>query len=91
MRASQILAWFSLAEADMVRKAIGKKDIEKMKKIGADFARRAQLGWIEIEIDDGQVLVVHSEAKHLCADGVKRTAKEAMEEDADIIEFDTAK
>ena len=33
MKASQILAGFSLAEADMVRKAIGKKDIEKMKKI----------------------------------------------------------
>ncbi|MFQ0206244.1 DNA polymerase III subunit alpha, partial [Klebsiella pneumoniae] len=33
MKASQILAGFSLSEADMVRKAIGKKDIEKMKKI----------------------------------------------------------
>ena len=91
MKASQILAGFSLAEADMVRKAIGKKDIEKMKKIGSDFSRRAQLGWLEIETDDGQVLVVHREAKFPCSDGVKRTVIQAMEEDADIIEFDTAK
>ncbi|HCB3444819.1 TPA: DNA polymerase III subunit alpha, partial [Klebsiella pneumoniae] len=56
MKASQILAGFSLSEADMVRKAIGKKDIEKMKKIGADFSDRAQLGWLEVQTDDGQIV-----------------------------------
>lgn len=91
MKASQILAGFSLAEADMVRKAIGKKDIEKMKKIGADFSERAQMGWLEVQTDDGQTVVVHRAALHLCADGKKRTATQAMEEDADIIEFDTSK
>ncbi|HBT2866436.1 TPA: DNA polymerase III subunit alpha [Klebsiella pneumoniae] len=91
MKASQILAGFSLSEADMVRKAIGKKDIEKMKKIGADFSDRAQLGWLEVQTDDGQIVTVHRAALHPCSDGKKRTIEQAMEDDADIIEFDTSK
>ncbi|WP_431195831.1 hypothetical protein [Klebsiella quasipneumoniae] len=52
----------------MVRKAIGKKDIEKMKKIGADFSDRAQLGWLEVQTDDA-IVTVHRAALHPCSDG----------------------
>jgi DNA polymerase-3 subunit alpha len=43
MKATQLLAGFTLAEADGVRKAIGKKDMEKMKKVGSQFIEQARL------------------------------------------------
>lgn len=53
MAATRILAGFSMAEADSVRKAIGKKDMEKMKSIGGDFIKRAEEGWVTVSLDDG--------------------------------------
>lgn len=41
MRMAQLLAGFTLAEADMLRKAVGKKDDELMRQEMAKFAERA--------------------------------------------------
>lgn len=90
MRASQILAGFTMSEADNVRKAIGKKDMEKMHKIGDEFVKRAQEGWVDVEMDDGSVVTVHKTAKHMCADGMRRTIVEAMAEEADITMLDAS-
>ena len=41
MRVANILAGFSLAEADVLRKAVGKKDAKLTRKVLADFVKRA--------------------------------------------------
>ena len=41
MRVANVLAGFSLAEADVLRKAVGKKDAALTKKVLSDFQRRA--------------------------------------------------
>ena len=41
MRAANILAGFTLAEADVLRKAVGKKDAELTGKVLADFVKRS--------------------------------------------------
>jgi len=41
MRVANLLAGFSLAEADVLRKAVGKKDAELTEKVLGDFQRRA--------------------------------------------------
>lgn len=87
MEATRLLAGFSMAEADGVRKAIGKKDMEKMKKIGGEFIDRAQIGWVTLELDDGQKIKIHKTTKLLCSDGVRRTYLEAMADNADISDF----
>lgn len=90
MKSAQILAGFTFAEADGLRSAIGKKNMEKMAKIGSEFVERATAGWIEIEMEDGSKTTVHKTSKHLCVDGVRRTVEQAMAEDADILILDAA-
>jgi DNA polymerase-3 subunit alpha len=41
MRVANVLAGFSLAESDVLRKAVGKKDAELTEKVLADFRKRA--------------------------------------------------
>ena len=88
MAATRILAGFSMAEADSVRKAIGKKDMEKMKSIGGDFIKRAEEGWVTVSLDNGSTRKIHKAARLLCADGERRTYAEAMAINADITSFD---
>lgn len=88
MAATRILAGFSMAEADSVRKAIGKKDMEKMKSIGGDFIKRAEEGWVTVSLDNGSTRKIHKSARLLCADGERRTYAEAMAINADITSFD---
>ena len=50
MRVANVLAGFSLAEADVLRKAVGKKDAALTKKVLNDFQARAiELGHAEEE------------------------------------------
>jgi DNA polymerase-3 subunit alpha len=90
MKSAQILAGFTFAEADNIRKAIGKKDVEKMHKIGGEFVQRATEGWIEVEMDDGSVVQVQKTSMHMCSDGKRRTIYQAIDEDADIMMLDAA-
>ncbi|MDE9568791.1 DNA polymerase III subunit alpha [Xenorhabdus bovienii] len=84
MKSAQLLAGFSLAEADGVRSAIGKKNMDKMRKIGIDFLERAQAGWVTVELEDGRVKKFHKKEKLLCIDGIVRTYDEIIRDDADI-------
>ncbi|WP_430623036.1 DNA polymerase III subunit alpha [Enterobacter kobei] len=85
MKATQLLAGFTLAEADGVRKAIGKKDMEKMKKVGSQFIEQAQAGWIEVKLEDGTTRQFHRAEHFKCADGKLRTIEEAMHDGADVL------
>ncbi len=85
MKATQLLAGFTLAEADGVRKAIGKKDMEKMKKVGNQFIEQAQAGWIEVKLEDGTTRQFHRAEHFKCADGKLRTIEEAMHDGADVL------
>lgn len=59
MAMSRALAGFSPAEADGLRKAIGKKKPEEMAKYRQRFVDGAMKGNVRIEHDDGQVEVLH--------------------------------
>jgi DNA polymerase III subunit alpha len=47
MRMAQVLAGFSLAEADVLRKAVGKKDVELIRREVARFVERAVANGVE--------------------------------------------
>ncbi len=59
MKSSRVLAGFSMAEADALRSAIGKKNMDKMKAIGSDFVERAQAGWVTLSLENGSTVEVH--------------------------------
>lgn len=77
MQTARILAGFTMAEADGVRKAIGKKDAEKMHKMGEIFIQQAQMGWLTIQLDSGRMTVVHR-AEHFRHEGNLYTVEEAL-------------
>lgn len=84
MRVSRDLAGFSMAEADKLRKAIGKKDPVLMASLRDQFVEGAVAGQIEVEMEDGSKIIVHRKSKFKCADGVFRTVEEAAALDVDI-------
>jgi len=57
------VAGFTMVEADHVRKAMGKKDMEKMKALRDRFVEGAMAGYVEIEFDDGTTRKVHKMTK----------------------------
>lgn len=73
----RVLAGFTMAEADGVRKAIGKKDAEKMHKMGELFIRQAQLGWVKVLLANGTTPVLHR-AEHFHAGDKLLTVEEAL-------------
>jgi len=52
MRMAQVLAGFTLAEADVLRKAVGKKDMELIQKEVGKFKRRAVAAGVEARTAD---------------------------------------
>lgn len=57
------IAGFSMTEADHVRKAIGKKDLDKMKKFKSKFVEGASAGDVEVELEDGRTVRVNRARK----------------------------
>lgn len=84
MKTVQILGGFTLAEADGVRKAIGKKDAGKMAKMGELFKAQAGAGWIDITLDNGSVITVHRAEHFKCGDD-KLTAENALESGRELV------
>ncbi|WP_028449776.1 DNA polymerase III subunit alpha [Chitinibacter tainanensis] len=68
MQVARDLCGFTMAGADGLRKAIGKKDMDKMAKIGASFISGAELGQIEVTLDDGRTLTVHRATRYKAVD-----------------------
>jgi DNA polymerase III subunit alpha len=52
MRMAQVLAGFTLAEADVLRKAVGKKDMELIRKEVGRFVERAVANGVEKQVAD---------------------------------------
>lgn len=63
MKASVVLAGYSGADADKLRKIMGKKLPEEMKKERGKFTEGCVLGYCEIELDDGRKIKVHRAEK----------------------------
>lgn len=87
MQSSRVLAGFSMAEADALRSAIGKKNMDKMKAIGSDFVERAQAGWVTLSLKNGGTVEVHKHAKLDCSDGKRRGYSEAISDGIDYVEI----
>ncbi|EMH3165921.1 DNA polymerase III subunit alpha [Escherichia coli] len=87
MQSSRVLAGFSMAEADALRSAIGKKNMDKMKAIGSDFVERAQAGWVTLSLKNGGTVEVHKHAKLDCSDGKRRSYSEAISDGIDYVEI----
>ncbi|KLU17191.1 MULTISPECIES: DNA polymerase III subunit alpha [Xenorhabdus] len=68
MKTVQILGGFTLAEADGVRKAIGKKDTAKMASMGTLFKAQAGAGWVDVLFEDGVIKTVHRAEHFKCGD-----------------------
>ena len=63
MQVAVDLAGFTLAQADTLRKAIGKKDAKLMGEMKDAFVQGAVAGFVEITLEDGRVIKVHRKAK----------------------------
>lgn len=63
MQISRDLAGFTMAEADKLRKSIGKKDMESMKKMRDAFVGGATAGWLDVQMSDGSMRRFHRREK----------------------------
>lgn len=80
MQVARDLCGFTFAEADMLRKAIGKKDKDKMTEYKGQFVEGAAAGTVEVELEDGSKKIVHRMAKFsVVGSHEKMTIEEAFE------------
>jgi DNA polymerase III subunit alpha len=86
MQISRDLAGYSLGEADLLRRAMGKKIQSEMDNQRERFTEGAAKGWVEVELDDGTTTRLHALAKVPTADGSGRmvTLEEALEEGIEV-------
>lgn len=74
---SKDLSGFTGAESDHMRKAISKKDPEKMAKMEKSFKEGAMLGYANVELEDGRVIKVHRASKLLNKTSLEYDGKKA--------------
>jgi DNA-directed DNA polymerase III PolC len=87
MALSRALCGYSGAEADGLRKIIGKKDKDKMKQEREKFVAGATAGWVEVALSDGSVKTVHRMEKFKCIDNKIRTVEESIACDIEISQW----
>jgi DNA polymerase-3 subunit alpha len=85
MQICRDLCGFSMKDSDHVRRAMGKKDKEKMASYREVFTAGAVKGSIEVELEDGRKIVVHRAKTFPCADGVDRTVEDALKDGVEIL------
>lgn len=78
MQVCRDLSGFTFVEADHVRKAIGKKDKEKMATYREMFVAGAMAGQIEVELEDGSKRVLHRSKKYKVKEGGQFTIEEIV-------------
>jgi DNA polymerase-3 subunit alpha len=79
MRVSQDVAGYTLAEADKLRKAMGKKDATLMASMREKFVYGATKGEIEVTLENGTVKRVHRAAKFAVSESDEKfTVEEIM-------------
>lgn len=86
MRVVQDVAGLSPVDAEGVRKAIGKKELEKMKSYREQFISGSTAGFANVTLEDGRVVKIHLARQLMCADGKTRTIQEAFYANAEITE-----
>ena len=87
MQVAVDLAGFSGADADKLRKIMGKKLKSEMEEQKEKFVKGAVAGSIEVEMEDGKKHIVHRMTKFLCSDGSKRTVEDAVAAGVDIVRW----
>lgn len=87
MQIARDVAGFSMAEADMLRKAIGKKSADLMAKQKERFINGAMSGWVTVELKDGSQKTVHNEARFPVVGNVslKLTVREAIKAGMELV------
>lgn len=86
MELAKRLAGYTLGEADLLRRAMGKKIQSDMDLQRRRFVEGAEAGWVDITLDTGEVRRVHSLTKLPALDGSGRSAtlQEAMEQGIEV-------
>jgi len=87
MQVARDLAGYSMADADKLRKIMGKKLPAEMEEQRKKFVEGAAAGEIEVELEDGTIKRVHRSAKFMCVDGIKRTVETAIKDGVDISQW----
>ena len=80
------LAGYSMGEADLLRRAMGKKIASEMEAQRETFAKGAAAGWVEVTLDTGETRKVHAQARFAALDGSGRqvTLQEALDREIEI-------
>ncbi len=86
MEIARRVAGYSLGDADLLRRAMGKKIKSEMDAQRERFCDGAAQGWVEITLDNGQTKTVHALTRFATNDGSGRTVtlQEAIDEGLDI-------
>jgi DNA polymerase-3 subunit alpha len=86
MKMSVDLCGFSGADADGLRKAIGKKDLKKMESYREQFIAGATLGTVTVKTDDGREVTVHRARKFKTKCGRLETIEVAIKDGLELDE-----
>jgi DNA polymerase-3 subunit alpha len=84
MELGRVLAGYSLGQADLLRRAMGKKIKAEMDAQQAVFIEGAKAGWVEATTDDGRTVRMHRKTKVKAVDGRMITLEEAMAEGVEV-------
>ena len=86
MEIARRLAGYSLGDADLLRRAMGKKIQSEMDAQRERFTDGAAQGWVDVEMDNGEVKRMHALTKVAALDGTGRmvTLAEAMASNIEI-------
>lgn len=87
MQIAQRLAGYSLGEADLLRRAMGKKIQSEMAQQRDTFVKGAQAGWVTVTLDDGSQKRLHANAEVTVNDGTGRRVSlaQAQTEELDVL------
>jgi DNA polymerase-3 subunit alpha len=84
MELARILSGYSLGQADLLRRAMGKKIKSEMDAQYQVFAEGARQGWVELKLDDGRTVKVHRGAQMEGRDGQRYTLDDAIAQGVDL-------
>lgn len=85
MEISRTLAGYSLGEADLLRRAMGKKVKSEMESQRERFEKGAAAGWVSVETTDGRTVRLHAQARVALSDGSGTvTLQDALDRALDV-------
>lgn len=86
MQVARDLAGFTMAEADVLRKAVGKKDASKMATMKDRFVSGCSAGFVEVEMDDGSVVTINRSQKLKVKEGGEFTIEDIIEKSLTLLD-----